>query len=59
MKVVFKQDKETPKKVRFTAPEDGLVTGGVYVTKANKDKLALNEDGNLEIEVPVKEGVEA
>lgn len=54
MKVEFIKDKETPKKVRFTAPEDGLVTGGLYVAKADQGKLELNSDGNLEVEIPVK-----
>lgn len=51
MELTFTQDKETPKKVRFSLePDNGApVSGSLYVEKAEAEKLA--QDGKLTIEI--------
>jgi hypothetical protein len=51
LELKFTQDKETPKKVRFSLePDNGApVSGSLYVEKAEAEKLA--KDGTLTIEI--------
>jgi hypothetical protein len=45
MELVFTKDKETPKKVRFSldAEDGGAVSGSLYVTKDEADKIAKDD----------------